>query len=266
MTISPRGAPEFGRAVRGYDRYQVDSYLGHVHEYARELEARTRAAEDALTRTQEELSELSRDGFTVDPKVFRDRVAKIARDAEPLPVDVDASGNGSRGRTDEFETIQRLARPVLWSPAQLVSLVIGVAMLVLGIVAMIRTGFGTSRLHEPVEQVWNLGHTPLMAAIELAVAVVLVFAALRPVAGRAVMAVLSTAMLAFGVAVLADLWPRRLHEWFGVGHDNGWLFVALGGIGLVAAVVSPTFVRGGPTVVRRQTTTHSPSHVRIVDA
>jgi multisubunit Na+/H+ antiporter MnhB subunit len=152
----------------------------------------------------------------------------------------------------ETETVERETRPRIWSPAQAVALAIGVGSIVLGAVALTETGFSTSHLYEPFERVWTFGHTPLLAITELGFGVVMLLAALRPAAGRALMSLLSAGALGAGIIILADVWPRRLHDWFGVEHRNGWLYVIVGGAGLAFAIFMPTFVHGGRTVVRRE--------------
>lgn len=157
-----------------------------------------------------------------------------------------------RRHKKETETIERESRPHLWSPAQVVALAIGAGSIVLGALALTETGFSTSHLYEPFERVWTFGHTPLLGISELAFGVAMLLTALRPVAGRAVMSLLSAGALGAGVIILADVWPRRLNDWFGVEHRNGWLYVVAGAVGLAFAIFTPTFVHGGKTVVRRE--------------
>ncbi|HYV59122.1 MAG TPA: hypothetical protein VFA62_03550 [Acidimicrobiia bacterium] len=140
----------------------------------------------------------------------------------------------------------------MWSTAQLVALLIGAAFIVLGAVALNRTGFSTSHLYEPFERVWNLGHTPLLAVIELGFGIAMVIAALRPMAGRALMMLLSIGAIGSGVVILIDAWPGRVHHWFGASHRNGWLYVIAGGIGVAAALFAPTFTRDRRTIVRHR--------------
>lgn len=157
-----------------------------------------------------------------------------------------------RRRRNMTETVEREARPRLWSPAQFAALAIGVGSIVLGAVALLDTGFSTSHFYEPFERVWSFGHTPLLAISEIGFGVLMLLAALRPVTGRASMSLLTAGALGFGILILADAWPRRLHDWFGVEHRNGWLFVIAGGVGLAFALFAPTFVHRGKTVIRRE--------------
>jgi MFS family permease len=162
----------------------------------------------------------------------------------------------------ETEIVERESKPRLWSPAQLAALVIGVGFIVFGAVALTETGFSTSHFYEPVERVWTFDHTPLLAIVELGFGVAMLITALRPVAGRALMSLLSAGALGAGIIILADVWPRRLHDWFGVEHRNGWLYVIAGGVGLAFAIFTPTFVHGGKKVVRREPVRDGDRHDR----
>jgi hypothetical protein len=138
----------------------------------------------------------------------------------------------------------------MWSAAQLVALLIGVGFIVLGAVALNRTGFSTSHFYEPSERTWTLQHTPLLALVELGFGIGMVLAALRPMAGRALMLLLSAGALASGVVILANVWPGRVHHWFGATHRNAWLYVIVAGVGIVAALFAPTVVRSRRRLVR----------------
>jgi Domain of unknown function (DUF4383) len=171
-----------------------------------------------------------------------------------------------RRHKDETEIVERDARPRLWSPAQLVALVIGVGFIVFGAVALTETGFSTSHLYEPVERVWTFDHTPLLALVELGFGAAMLVTALRPVAGRALMSLLSAGALGAGIIILADVWPRRLHDWFGVGDRNGWFYLIVGAVGLAFAIFMPTFVHRGRTVVRRESVRDAGDDRDLADA
>jgi hypothetical protein len=139
-----------------------------------------------------------------------------------------------------------------WSPAQFVSLIVGVAAIVFGIVALAKTGIHGDSLRTPHREVWSFDHTPLLAVVEIAFGVLLVLASVSAGASRAFMALLGALAVAFGVLIVADAWPARMHRWFGVHDRNGWLFVITGGVVLLAGLVLPTFDRPETRVVREQ--------------
>lgn len=147
----------------------------------------------------------------------------------------------------QVEQVEAAPRAV-WSPAQIVAGAIGCAAVVFGAIALANTGLTTDTVFHPTATVAGYGHTPLLALCEIAFGVVMLLAALSP-AGRRVMALLSIVLLAFGIVVVADAWQAKLHRWFDVGHRNGWLFVIVGAMGLLAATTLPTF--GGGTRARR---------------
>ena len=122
------------------------------------------------------------------------------------------------------------------SSVQPVAGIVGVASLVLGGVAIARTGLSTDHLFSPQRSVATLHHTPLLALSELAFGVLMIWAASRTRLGRSVMALLGLAVLGLGVVTIADIWPAQLHHWLGVTHRNGWLFVLVGGLSFLGKV------------------------------
>jgi hypothetical protein len=130
-----------------------------------------------------------------------------------------------------------------WSLAQFVSLIVGVAAIVFGIVALAKTGIHGDSLRSPHREVWSFDHTPLLAVVEIGFGVVLLLASVSAGASRALMALLGALAVAFGVVIVADAWPARMHRWFGVHDRNGWLFIITGGVVLLAGLLLPTFHR-----------------------
>ena len=171
-----------------------------------------------------------------------------------------------RRRATQVEPVETAHRPRVWSTSQLAALLIGAGFIVLGAVALNRTGFSTSQLYEPSERIWTLGHTPLLAIIELGFGIAMVIAALRPMAGRALMMLLSIGAIGSGVVILADVWPRRIHHWFGASHRNGWLYVIAGGIGVLAAVFAPTIRRRRRRIVQHDGAADDTERAELVDA
>jgi len=134
------------------------------------------------------------------------------------------------------------------SSVQPVAGIVGVASLVLGGVAIARTGLSTDHLFSPQRSVATLHHTPLLALSELAFGVLMIWAASRTRLGRSVMALLGLAVLGLGVVTIADIWPAQLHHWLGVTHRNGWLFVLVGGLSFLVAMFIPTVRTRGKVV------------------
>src|SRR5438046_842230 len=76
--------PEFATAMRGYDRLQVDEYIGRIDRWWQESQARMAAAEAKLRSVQAENDELRR---------------RLAVAAKAQKADDDAAEAGSRIRT-----------------------------------------------------------------------------------------------------------------------------------------------------------------------
>ena len=137
----------------------------------------------------------------------------------------------------------------MWSPTQVIAALIGVAALVLGGFAIARTGLNTDHLFTPHVTVATLHHTPLLALSELAFGVLMLWAATKAFLGRGLVALLGIAVLGLGIVIITDVWPNRLHQWLGVHHRNGWLFVIVGVVCLLAVLYVPTLRRTRRTVV-----------------
>ncbi|HEY8216496.1 MAG TPA: hypothetical protein VIH82_05130 [Acidimicrobiia bacterium] len=161
-------------------------------------------------------------------------------------------GSGTRGA----EVVRE--RPGnIWSPAQLVALVIGGGAIVFGALALADTGLDLGHIDFPHDVTLGFHTTPLLALIEIAWGALMVIAALRPVAGRALMVLLGTAASVFGVLILLDAWQHRFHDWFGVHDDNGWLILAAGVVTLLASFVLPVITTPGTRVVRERSSVGS---------
>src|SRR4029453_6568791 len=99
---------------------------------------------------------------------------------------------------------------------------------------------------------------------EIGWGVLMVIAGLRPIAGRALMAVLGGIAVAGGALIVLDAWPQRLHDELGVHDRNGWLFLAAGAITLLAGLVLPVVSTPGQrTVPQRRVASSCPAHVRM---
>jgi hypothetical protein len=143
-------------------------------------------------------------------------------------------------------------RPIrLWSPAQVVSLALGVVAIVFGAAALARTGIDFSHLTRSHETLLGFGQTPLLGLAEIGFGWLLVVAAFFPILGRNVMTLIGAAALGLGVVVVSGWWSAKLLSWLGASDRDGWLFVAVGGFVLLTSFFTPVFTWGGPRVVRK---------------
>ena len=137
------------------------------------------------------------------------------------------------------------------NPARYVAAAIGIAAIIFGRVRARRDRFRPRSPPASAREHATVHHTPLLALMEIGFGVTMLVAAFGTFFGRMLMAAASVAALGFGLVIVADLWPERLHNWFGVHDRNGWLYVVVGGAGLLAAVVLPVTKRR--RVVERET-------------
>jgi hypothetical protein len=128
-----------------------------------------------------------------------------------------------------------------WSPAQLVGMIVGIGITVLGFVALARTGFNTDNIYSPHALAWRLPHSPLMALIEVGFGVLLIVGSVAPGGIRSLIALLGAAALSFGIVVVSMRPPDRLNHWLGVEDKNGWFYIIVGGVLLLAGFLSPVF-------------------------
>jgi hypothetical protein len=130
-------------------------------------------------------------------------------------------------------------RATPWSPAQIIGLIVGIGFVVFGIAAVNNTG--APHLYTPQATVWHLGYSPLLGWSTIAFGGLLVLASILPGMARAVMTLFGAIALALGIVIVVDAAPTRLHHWLGVTHTNGWVYIVVGAVLLLAAFASPVF-------------------------
>ena len=143
-----------------------------------------------------------------------------------------------------------------WSPGQIIGLIAGIGFAVLGIAAIVRTGFDTAHIYRPHEVVWRLPHSPLLALIEIAYGALLIVASVVPGGIRWLLGLLGAASLTMGVVIVSGSTPQRLNNWLAVTHRNGWLFTIVGAVVVIAALASPVFTASTHRHIRSVSPTH----------
>jgi len=123
------------------------------------------------------------------------------------------------------------------SPAQIVAGIIGLILVVLGGVALARTGFDS--LTGETTSVLGIDHTALMGVIDV-VAGLFFLGAAASSGGRSTLIGLSLGALAFGAIVAIE--PGAFDSALGGGRDLGVLYIVIGAVGLVASLAFPTTV------------------------
>ena len=137
----------------------------------------------------------------------------------------------------------RPTRPtVLVTPAQVVSAVGGVVLIAFGVFAVVRAGLDNT-LNDPTVDVLGLTHTAAIGIGEIIVGAVLVLSALSPLT-RVLAGVIGLALLVFGIVLLAG--PSDLLARMHTERQLGWLGVIVGGVVLLASLVTPWSRRTSP--------------------
>ena len=129
-----------------------------------------------------------------------------------------------------------------WSPAQLVSLAVGAALLLLGAVALVRAASGDGGLTGHEVSVAGFHHTGMLGLIELFVGLALIGIGAVPGGARPVMIIFGVVLAGLGlmVAVAAD----DLHDSLATHGGHAVLYLLAGALLILAAAVSPLVLPG----------------------
>ena len=138
---------------------------------------------------------------------------------------------------EDREDVTIRERTWTFAPGQLVSLVVGVGLVALGLVAMVRAGIDGS-FSTPVVEVLGLTHTAWLGLAEVGAGVLLILAG-TGAWGRPLSVVVGAAMMIAGVLVGAE--TSAMPEELGLEKDFGWMLVLLGALVALAAMVLPVW-------------------------
>ena len=132
---------------------------------------------------------------------------------------------------EEVEVVRTRA----FSFGQLLTVLVGAALIVLGVFALVATGVDTP-LDQPVEEVMGYDHTPWLGIFEVGAGALLVLFSLRP-GGRWLVAIVGLALVVGGLLILAELdWAV---ENLAVEQGYAWIPIAAGLIAILAALFTP---------------------------
>ncbi|MCW2974402.1 MAG: hypothetical protein JWN72_2675 [Thermoleophilia bacterium] len=157
-------------------------------------------------------------------------------------------------RNDQVVSEQRVARNSVarpaWSPAQGIALVVGILYLVIGGIALARTGFSFDALDKA--DVAGLGHTVWMGLATLVYGLMVLGAGALPGADRGGLVFAGILGIAGGI-VIAVQW-ESFERVLGVDQTNGVIYALTGAVLLVTAMVAPVYRSRGraDTVVDEQ--------------
>jgi hypothetical protein len=112
--------------------------------------------------------------------------------------------------------------------------VIGGLLLVIGLVALARTGIPAENLTEPTTTVGPFSRTPLMAIIEILAGLLVVAASVS--ADRGALYATGFLFLVFGIVWMIE--PGAFQQALGVGRETAILYVLVGVVSLVGAMLA----------------------------
>lgn len=121
-----------------------------------------------------------------------------------------------------------------WSPAQMIALAGGIFFVVLGGIALARGGLQDLLTHVSVG---GFHHTSLLGLVELTVGLLMLAMGAIPGTDRSGMIFMGSLLLAFGIVV--GVQGESFHAVLGTHSNNGWLYVLVGTVLLIAALVAP---------------------------
>ena len=193
-----------------------------------------------------------RAGSVIDGGIPVNRTRRVVEEEVPVrrsvvveePVDV---------VVDDPVVVHRQA----WSPAQLVSMAVGAALLLLGAVALAKAASGAGGLTGHEVSVAGFHHTGLLGLLELFIGLTLIGLGAVPGGARPVMLMVGVLIAGFGlfVAVAAD----DLHDSLATHGGHAVLYLLAGSILVLSAAVSPLFLPG-----RRRRVVEEPAIQRTV--
>ena len=155
----------------------------------------------------------------------RDRLGRRDRaDRGPAPARAEQAREQEVGRDELVET----TKPH-FDLGSVLATAAGVALTVIGILALVRTGIDSS-WYEPVEQIASVDHTAMLGAIEVGVGVLLILAGL---AGARMFAALVALVAGIAAAIVA-IEPSLVDDQLAL--ERGWA-TALAVAGLVLALL-----------------------------
>jgi len=144
-----------------------------------------------------------------------------------------------------------VARSRSFSPGQLLTGAVGVVLLLMGIVAVTRTGIDGS-LNTPPTDIFGLAHSALIGLVEI-VAGLLLLVSSASIAARPFAGFVGVVLVIGGIVVAASTGKLLLD--LGTEQATGWFLAIMGGIALLGAMV-PTFIRSDREVTSERYVDH----------
>jgi hypothetical protein len=151
--------------------------------------------------------------------------------------------------SDKTESTSRVIEKPAWSPAQVFGIAGGVVLVVIGAIALARTGTNFSVIPPTRATAAGMYFTSLAAAVQLGVGVVLLAASVFPTSAKSAMATLGVVLVAWGIVIMAD--TARLFNMWGYSRSNGTFYIIVGAVLVLTAAFSPIFLASRRQVSHR---------------
>lgn len=135
----------------------------------------------------------------------------------------------------QYDTV-RTSRQV--SGAAIVAGIVGVALLIIGLIACLRGGFA-SPLNDPVVSVLGFNHTAVLGIVEVVAGLVLLLAAVSGSRGYQIFS--GTMLGVFGVVAAAE--PTKLQEQLAIEKSFAVILAVAGLVVVLAAALLPNYAR-----------------------
>jgi hypothetical protein len=133
-----------------------------------------------------------------------------------------------------------VVRREAWSPAQIVSMAVGAALLLLGAVALARAASGGGGLTGLEVSVAGFHHTGLLGLIELFAGLTLIGLGAVPGGAREAMIMFGVLLVGFGLLVAVA--GNDLHAALATHGGHAVLYLLAGSLLIVAAAAAPMFL------------------------
>jgi hypothetical protein len=152
----------------------------------------------------------------------------------------------------DAEVVNRSVARAPWSPAQIVALIIGGILAIIGGVTLARTGINFSDLSSNHVTVAGMDQTAIMGIGELVIGLFLIGAGAVPGGGRVSMTFWGVVLLGFGIVLLISDSSTSMHRWFTDDSGTGWFFVVMAAVLLVTAMAAPVIFGSDRRAVARR--------------
>jgi uncharacterized membrane protein HdeD (DUF308 family) len=131
-----------------------------------------------------------------------------------------------------------------WTAATIVALLCGAALIVIGVIAVVRGDLQGS-INDPVVEVAGWSHTPLLGLIEIGAGVLLLLSS----TSLGAQMVIGAAVAIFGIIALIE--PTVVSDTMEIESSLAWVIILLGAAPFAAAAISTIPRTRRTTAVRR---------------